>query len=241
MLHTTPGIVLHSFKYSDTSLIARILTRDIGLQSYLVPGVRKSKSRIKANLFQPLSLVELVVNHQDRSGLQRMKEIRTLHPTGNIATDIRKSSIAMFLSEMMLGAFKHQDPQNQAFEFILNAILRLEILEENLSAFHIIFLLQLSKYLGFAPANDYTENKCYFNMREGIYQHDQDIAGLSMGLEESRCFYQLSQSNMSGPLEVKIPAGLRKNLLLKTVDFYRLHLEGFKEVKSLAVLDTVFQ
>jgi DNA repair protein RecO (recombination protein O) len=239
MLHTTPGIVLHSFKYSDTSLIARILTRDIGLQSYLVPGVRKSKSRIKANLFQPLSLVELVVNHQDRSGLQRIKEIRPLHPMGNIATDIRKSSIAMFLSEMMLGAFKHQEPQNQAFGFIYNAILRLEMLEENLSAFHIIFLLQLSKYLGFAPANDFTENKCFFNIREGIYQHEQDIAGMSH--EESRYFFQLSQSPMSGQLEIKIPPGLRKPLLLKTVDFYRMHLEGFREVKSLPVLDAVFQ
>lgn len=241
MLHTTAGIVLHSLKYSDTSLIARILTRDMGLQSYLVPGVRKNKSRTKANLFQPFSLIEMVAYHKEGSGLQRIKEIRSPHPLPNIATDIRKSSLAMFLSEMMLNAFKHQEPQSQAFEFIYNAIIRLDLLEENLSVFHIIFLLQLSKFLGFAPANDFSESKAFFNLREGIFQRGADMAGISLSQDESKYFHLLSQTSLSGNLEINVPLHLRKAILSRTIDFYRMHMEGFREIKSLQVLDAVFQ
>lgn len=241
MLHTTAGIVLHSFKYSDTSLIARILTRDMGLQSYLVPGVRKNKSRIKANLFQPFSLVEMVAYHKEVSGLQRIKEIRSPHPLPNIAGDIRKSALAMFLSEMMLNAFKHQEPQSQAFEFIYNAIIRLDLLEENLAVFHVIFLLQLSKFLGFAPANDFNESKPFFNLREGIFQSGADMAGIVLPQDESKYFYLLSQTSLSGNLGIKVPAHLKKALLTNTIDFYRMHMEGFREIKSLQVLDAVFQ
>jgi DNA repair protein RecO (recombination protein O) len=240
MLHTTPGIVLHSFKYSDTSIVARILTRELGLQSYLVPGVRKSRSRIKASLFQPLSLIEMVAYHKERQGLQRIKEIRCPHPVLNLSADIRKSAIAMFLCEMMLQTFQHQEPQTQAFDYIYKSVLTLDMQERNLSTFHISFLLQLSKFLGFAPGGGYSAQKCFFNLREGVYQHEPDIAGQSLGSEESACFYRLSQTNPESETDLHIPQPIRKTLLARTIDYYRLHMEGFREIKSHQVLDVVF-
>jgi len=241
MLHTTPGIVLHSFKYSDTSIIARILTRDLGLQSYLVPGVRKSRSRVKASLFQPLTLVEMVAYHKENMGLQRIKEIRCPHPVPNLSADIRKSAIAMFLCEMMLNAFQHQEPQAQAFDYIYKSVLALDMQERNLSTFHISFLMQLSKYLGFAPGSGYSEQKSFFNLREGNYQHEPDIAGQSLGSEESAYFFRLSQIQPGDDINFNIPLSVRKTLLARTIDYYRMHLEGFRELKSQKVLDVVFQ
>lgn len=240
MIHNTHGIVLHSFKYSDTSVIARILTRELGLQSYLVPGVRKSKSTIRANLFQPLSLVEMVVYHKESSGLQRIREIRSYLPTGNISADIRKSSIAIFLSEIMLNAFRHQEPQQLAFDFIFDAVIELDSRQDHLTIFHHVFLLQLGKYLGFAPGNVHSSRNIYFNLREGLYQAEPDVTGQTLGAEESHFFSLLSQSPLVDESLPVVPPVIRKALLEKIVLFYRLHLEGFPEIKSLQVLEVVF-
>jgi DNA repair protein RecO (recombination protein O) len=241
MIHTTRGIVLHSFKYSDTSVIARILTRELGLQSYLVPGVRKSKSTFRANLFQPFNLVEMVVYHKESSGLQRIREIRSHLPTGNITADIRKSSIAIFLSEVMLNVFKHQEPQQQAFDYIFDAVAELDNRQDNLSLFHHVFLLQLGKYIGFSPGNEYSSNNIYFNMREGLYQAEHDVTGQTLTAEESQFFSLLSQSSLFDKSLPVISAPVRKALLEKIVLFYRMHLEGFPQIKSLQVLEVVFQ
>lgn len=240
MLHTTQGIVLHSFRYSDTSLIARILTRHLGLQSYLIPGVYKKQAKIKAGLFHPFAIVDLVCYHKDRDGLQRIKEIRHTQPLHGIMSDIRKSSVAIFLCEIMLGAFRHQEPQTNAFDFISHAIQQLDLLEENISIFHCIFLLQLSKYLGFSPSSGYSETFCHFNIREGIYQKSDDLTGACLSAVESYYFHLLSQQNLSEPITVKVPSELRKALLNWIVNYYRHHLEGLRELRSVDILSKVF-
>jgi DNA repair protein RecO (recombination protein O) len=241
MLYSTQGIVLHSIKFSDTSMVVRILTRNFGLQSYLVQGVRKKGSKVKANLFQHLNLVEMVVWHKETQGLQRIKEIKNAHLLMNMGGDIRKSALAMFLSEMLLNAFHHHESQPEAFDFIFKGILKLELLEKNLSSFHIIFLLQLTRFLGFAPSEGYSNKNCCFNLTEGIYEANPNSMGKILSPEESACFFQLSQSTLTGDYEVPVPAALRRTLLQHIVIYYRLHIEGFKEIKSLEILESVFQ
>jgi DNA repair protein RecO (recombination protein O) len=240
MIHTTQGIVLHSFKYGDSGIIARILTPGLGLQSYLVQGARKSKSRIRASLFQPLTLLDMVVYHKEKSGLQRIREARCSHPFHTLTTDIRKTTLAIFICEMLINAFKHQEPQKEAFDFIFHAVQKLDMEEDNLAIFHMVFLLQLSKFLGFSPGKNYTDLKCFFNLKEGIYQSQYDNAILCLTREESNYFYKLSVTNLQDTSKLDIPAAMRKILLQKTIDFYRYHMEGFKEIKSHHILESVF-
>ena len=108
MLHKTSGIILHTVKYSETSLIVKIYTRDFGLQSYMVTGVRSKKSKNKASLFQPLALVELEVSNTNKGSLQRISEINILHPYSDIPYNIVKSSIAIFLNEILYKAIKEE-------------------------------------------------------------------------------------------------------------------------------------
>jgi len=240
MIHTTQGIVLHSFKYGDSGIIARILTPGLGLQSYLVQGARKSKSKIRASLFQPLTLLDMVVYHKEKSGLQRIKQAHCTYPFHSLATDIRKTTLAIFLCEMLMNAFKHQEPQKEAFDFIFHAAQKLDMEEENLAVFHMVFLLQLSKFLGFAPGKNYSELRCYFNLKEGLYQSQYDNAVLCLTHEESNYFFRLSGANLQDSSKLAIPPAIRKILLQKTIDFYRYHMEGFKEVKSHHILESVF-
>lgn len=240
MLQTTPGIVLHSIKYGDTSLITRILTPRFGVQSYMVQGVRKTKARTRASLFQPLTLLELVVYHKERTGLQHIREVRCTYPLAAIGNDIRKNAIALFMSEVLHHALRNQEPHPEAFDFVYNAVVTLDNQQENLATFHIVFLLQLARFLGFAPATNFSESHCYFNLQEGVYQKSPGLQSQSLTSEESMYFFRLTQASLSDNPNTKIPSSVRRSLLLHTINYYRYHIEGFAEVKSVDVLEQIF-
>src|SRR4051812_25488846 len=101
MLHKTTGIILHTVKYSETSLIVKIYTRNYGLQSYIISGTRSKKSKNKASLFQPLTLVDLIVSNSAKEGLHRISEINILHSYNAIPYQIIKSSISVFINEIL--------------------------------------------------------------------------------------------------------------------------------------------
>ncbi len=81
MLIKTRGIVLSYLKYRETSIIARIYTERLGVQSYVVNGVRKAKPPGRIALFQPFTLLELVAYvARGSGGLTRLSEFRCAEP-----------------------------------------------------------------------------------------------------------------------------------------------------------------
>jgi DNA repair protein RecO (recombination protein O) len=239
MIHKTPGIVLHSFRYGETSVIARIFTRELGIQSFLAPGVRKSRPILKYNLFQPLTPVEMVVYYKESGGLSRIREIRCPHPLSNIPYDILKSSVAIFLSEIMARSFREQEPNAGLFDFILEAIGILDRLTGRVSEFHLVFLLQLTRFLGFQPRNNHSTENGFFNLREGLFDRSFESGELCLDREMSRIFHEINNTGLNQLAELNIPSSIRRALLKKTVDYYRYHLQGMGEIKSLAVLEAV--
>lgn len=240
MLVNTEGIVLHSFKYSDTSIIARIYTSKLGLQSYLVPGVRKKRATIKYNLFQPLSMFDMVVYHKERDGLQRIKEISSLKQYNHINTDIRKTSIAIFISEVLMNCLKEQESNPQLFEFLKKSFVFLDDSEDKVADFHLVFLLQLTRYLGFYPNLKQNFKNSVFNLKEGVYQHSDADTMYCIDSQLSDAFLRLCNINYNDLDCLYIPYQQRKLLLEKTIEYYKLHMAGFRDIKSLTVLESVF-
>ncbi len=239
MIIKTPGIVLHSMKYGETSIIARIYTRDLGLQSYLVPGVRKNKSRIKQNLFQTLCWLDLVVYHKEREGLHRIKEISCPYQYCSIPYHVQKSSIAMFLAEILKHSLKNQEANLQLYDFLKHAFIYLDDTTGKIADFHLVFLLKLSKYLGFQPRSNYDASYCYFNIQDGVFQNHRSHPNICLNKVLSRYFFDIANADLLLPEHLMIPKEYRKELLQKTIDYYSYHLEGMPEVKSIAVLETV--
>jgi len=150
MLHKTKGIVFRFTKYGETSIIVSIFTELFGLQSYIVNGVRTKSAKNKIALFQPLTLLDLVVYHRENADILRIKEVKCFYAYQTIHTDIRKSAIAMFLNEFVNKAVKDQSHAGEISEFLISSLISLDKVDspEN---FHLIFLLKLSRYLGFGP------------------------------------------------------------------------------------------
>lgn len=224
MLSKTEGLVLRYVKYGESSIIVTIYTDKFGLSAFVVNGVRSTKSKGKIAFYQPMSLLDLVVYHKEGREINRISEVKSLVPINSIRDDIRKSSIAIFLNEILNKCLKEESKNEILFHFLKESIIELEQLEKDFQNFHLIFLLKLSRYLGFEPMN-----------AEDIAT---DISGVSLPLDQEHriMLNQLLKSDYRNP--PMVTKALRAEILEIIIQFYRSHLE-LPEVKSTVVLHAV--
>ncbi len=239
MLHKTSGIVLHTIKYSETSLIVKIISPDFGLKSYMVNGVRSKKSKFKANIFQPLALVDMVVSNSDKAGLQRISEINISYSYTDIPYNIIKSSIAFFLNEVLYKAVKEQHSDENLFEYIKNSLQLLDLKQDNCSNFHIFFMIQLSRYLGFFPQGKYSSDTSLFDLLEGRFISSLPNHQLYLTGQYSILLNDFITAGADTIHQMKIDKNQRKQLLEYLIKFYQLHIASFGEIKSLEILEQV--
>lgn len=240
MLQKTQGVVLNSIKYSESSIITRIYTQELGLLSFLVHGVRKRKARIPASFFQPFTILNLDISYKPKSNLQNIKEVTLAQRTDELHTDIRKSTIALFLAEVLHKSLEEEQQDKGLFEFLELSITFLNSMESSFANFHLIFLLQLSKYLGFYPDQNTVRGNRYFNMESGLFEanpfHNQFLDE-----SQSELLKTLMQISFLERESFRINAKERKELLNQLIRYYQLHLSGMNEIKSQKVLETVFE
>ena len=221
MLHKTQGIVFKYIKYRESSIIVSIFTEAFGIQSYVVNGVRSSKStNNKIALFQPLTCLDLVVYFKESSSLHRISEIKCNPPFRSIPIDIRKSSIALFLTEFLSKIIKEQHDTETLFTFIQQSVLVLDHLDNGFENFHIQFLVKLSSYLGFGISEN--------NELELLLQEDRESYSLLNQLNETSFDNHLKVSNT-----------MRLQLLHALLYYYKQHYPTLNEIKSLNVLREV--
>lgn len=239
MLFTTKGIVLHHFKYSEKSIIAKIYTEKFGLQSYILNGVRSSKSKNKAVYLQPLSLVEINANYKEKKGIQQLRNIQLAHPFNSIPFNIAKTSLAFFLAEILYKSIKEEETNYTLFEFLFNAFQVLDYKEKNYANFHLIFLAQLTHFLGISPQNKTINTTTfYFDLQEGVFVSMQPPHNAFANYELSQKFKAVLNSSFDDN-NLLLSNTDRKELLTVFLDYYHLHLSNFDNLKSLAVLQEV--
>ena len=241
MLHSTKGIVFHSIKYSESSVIVKIYTELFGIQSYLFKGIRSSRSKIKPGLFQPLTLLDLVVYHKEKPSLQSVKEIHLAHPYQTVPFDIRKSSVALFINELVYKTIREEESNPDLFEFLWTSCLQLDATIEPVSNFHLFFALQFSHYLGIFPQANYSSELPVFNLREGFFQASIPDHQDYLNPENSKLFYFLISNSVGVQnFEPQRVNSETRNRMLETILLYfRLHLPGFKGLQSHHILHEV--
>ena len=236
MLKKTKGIIFHQVKYSESSVIVKIYTELLGLQTYILKGVRKKKSKIKSNLLQPLTLVEMEVYHKENSEINFIKEIRNTYHFKSLPFEIYKSSIALFITEILYKSIREEEPNKNLFDFIFNSVKFLDSTEEEISNFHLLFAIQLTKYLGIFPNGKYSETNKYFDLQEGNFQEILPKHFNYIDKNTSKYFYELSLLNYEKMNSINISNKIRKELLEKIILYYQIHLPGIKEINSNQIL-----
>jgi DNA repair protein RecO (recombination protein O) len=236
MLVKTRAIVLSSLKYQEKSLIVKCFTLSDGLKSYFVHDAFSSrKSNQKIAYFQPLSILEIEAVHRNKGTLESFKEIKIATPFATIHSDIVKSTIVMFISEILHHSIHEEEANESLFTFLETALSWLDN-HSGIANFHLIFMLETTKYLGFYPDTTAIDLK-YFEMTEGVFSPFHAISSLSE--HETNLFKKLLDLKFEN--EAKNFASIERQILLKIlIDYYSFHLDGFKKPKSLDVLKEVF-
>lgn len=239
MLYSTEGIVLNTLRYSDSSTIAKIYTRLFGLQSYIVPSGRSKKTKTKITLLQPLANVSIIVSRKEKNTLHHIQEIQCHEPYANIPYNIVKSSMALFLNEILYKCIREEEPNELLFEFIRNSLHILDVKEDEFNNFHLLFMMKLSKYLGFYPQGTANGLTPYFDMQEGVFVNYKPSHPFYIADELAKYFYALLNYSYENINNAAVPVAARKKLLSTLVSYFELHLSTVKDVKSHHVLAEV--
>lgn len=239
MLITTKAIVIATVKYGDAGVIVKCLTASDGIKSYLLRGILKSKKgKLKIAYFQPLMQLEIVANHKNKGSLEYIKDVKTVYPYTSIYTTITKSSIVLFLSEILNYSIQEEEKNESLFEFIENALQWLD-LHADVANFHLLFLINLTKYFGFYPETAYM-HKNHFDLQEGQFFDSSTMNECITG-ETLTCFKQLLGIKFDAQNTIMLSSQRRNEILAILIQYFKLHLQGFRQPKSMEVLHEVFK
>lgn len=239
MLHKTSGIILHTVKYAESGLIVKAYTKEFGLQSYIIGGIRNKRSKNKTSLFQPLTLVDIVSTGNTKNSLQRISEINISQPFHHIRYDVIKSTIAIFLNEVLIKSLKEAQPDEELFQFLRNSLLILDLNPGNCSNFHLSFMLQYSRFLGFNPQGRFSENTPFMDLQEGRFIDKMPAHPYYLEKKRASLLSDCMFAGYESVNDIKIDNSDRRQLLNALILLYQLHIDSFGILKSPAILEEI--
>jgi DNA repair protein RecO (recombination protein O) len=234
----TQAIVFSAIKFGEADLIVKCFTKDFGIKSYLLRGVLKSrKGKLRSSYFQPLTQLEITAIHKDKGTLERIQEAKVLNTYTTLHTEITKSAIVLFISEILKTAIQEEEKNENLFHFISQSLIWLDH-NKAIANFHILFLLKLTSFLGFFPHLDKSNNQ-YFNLVDGKFQSSKTNE-YCLNDDKITYFKAFFGINFDDLEHIKLTGNLRLEILNLLINYYQIHLHGFKKPKSVDVLIQLF-
>ena len=240
MLEKTKGIVLHQIKYTDSGIVTQIYTRKFGRQSFLIKGMRNKKTGKHNINFQPLFILDMELYYKAAREMQTLKEFSVSFAPYEIYSNIKKSSVAIFLGEVLTSVLKEETPHDEMFKYIEESIKYFESCKESFANFHIAFLAGLSSFLGFEPHPRLEKEDQFFDMLNGIFVPVPPVHGNYANEEITNILADFFVSSYDSISNISLSGKMRNDILETLVRFYSLHLPGLKRIKSLEILKEVF-
>jgi len=241
MIYPTKGIVLRTVKYGETSVIASIFTEMFGIQSYIVNGVRTQGKTSRAHFFQPSSILEMQVYHNELKNLQRIKELKWSYLYRNILSDVTKNTVALYMVELLQKCLKQPEANSDLFHFCEDVFLQLDVAENEITAnFPLYFALQLAHFFGFRLQDNYSEERNHFSLREGNFTNmvlaNDHFIEADISYHISQLLKALQPEDL---LEIKLNKNIRRTILNALEKYYIFHIPEFGVMKTLPVLHEI--
>ena len=241
MLTKTQAIVLHSLKYGESRLIVDMFTRAFGRQSFIVSIPKTAKSKIKKQFFQPLTLLEIETDLRPKLQLQKLNDVRLLSPFASIPFEPDKLAISLFVAEFLYYALRSEQRNELLYDYLENSIMWLDGQQTNFANFHLVFLLRLTRFLGFYPNLDDYEDGDYFDLRESEFMSNPPVHRDFLHPEEAQKVQLMMRMDFPTMHLFRMSHDDRNRLLEVSIKYYRLHLPDFPEMKSIEVLQALYQ
>lgn len=239
MVEKTKSIVLYTIQYKDSMSIVHLYTEEIGRMVCFLPVSKSKKSLIKSNMFQPLAILDLEIEYKSGKEIHRLKEAKIAFPLNQIPYHPVKSAIALFIAELLYRVIGEHEQNQSLYRFVENAVRILELSDQGIANFHIVFLMKLTAYLGFYPNED-NRGGGIFDMVNGIFVTSKPLHNHCLSVEQSKVFGDLLRMNFENMGEYIFNRYERQDVIAVLLDYYRLHLTSFPVIKSLDVLKMLF-
>lgn len=234
------GVVLHSLKYGDSSLVVYLLTDVGGRRTYMVQGVRSRSGRgSKLALFQPMFPVEFEGLESPRREMDRFREVRAGFVLQSLPFDVCKSTVALFMAEVLYRLVRESEPNEALFDFVWGSVAELDAMREGVANFHLWFLAHLSRLLGFCPGNDYAPGD-WFDISEGLYTKNRPAHVRYMTQESSRLLHEMLTCDVARLGGIGLGRDQRVAFLNALLVYLGYHLDAINAVQSVRILREVF-
>ena len=232
----SPGIVLRSLRYGDTQVITDIFTATSGTVSFIL------RSRGTASVaWQPLSLVDIEWEPRPRLTLQRPRELTLAHAWRTLHFQPAKTAVTLFLGEFLAHALRDEQTNESLYDYITNALTWFDESDRHYVNFHVVFLLHLTRFLGFQPNVDDWTPGSYFDLLSATFTRARPTHVHYLIPDEAALVPKFLRMDIRSMRAVAITRDMRRRALEITTEFYRLHVPEFPELQSLAILSEVFE
>jgi DNA repair protein RecO (recombination protein O) len=237
MLTKFEGIVLHSFRYTDNSKIAKIFTKEFGLISVLARGMGGRKSGLQPAIFQPPALIEGIIMRKAAGGIHTLREARINHPYYRIPFDSIKGPLSTFMSELLQKSIREEDSHDNLFRFFRETCLELDRIPVVPADFHIRYMVRLADLLGFAPTNNYSATDCRFDLEAGKFKNtaQTDSQGKLFGNRQSEILHLLLLNQ-----QVNLEPGEAQPFVAGMIQYFQSHLPGIGDILSHEILAEIW-
>lgn len=241
MLTKTQAIVLHAIKYGETRLIVDMFTKVFGRQAFIVSIPKTPKGKVKKQFFQPLTILEIETDIRPRQQLQKLHDVRLAAPFASIPFEPDKLAISLFVAEFLYYALRSEQRNELLYDYLEYSIVWLDGQQERFANFHLVFLLRLTRFLGFYPNLDDYKDGDYFDLRESVFMPVPPVHRDFLHPEEAQKVQLMMRMDFPTMHLFRMSHQERNRLLEVSLKYYRLHLPDFPEMKSIEVLQALYQ
>lgn len=240
MIRKTEGIVLRTYKYQDSNLIAKVFTREYGLQTFIIAGARSSRSRSRHSYFQPLSIIEIVYQERANRDLQKLSDTKSAINLMEIQTHPVKLSLGLALLEIFSDTTGDEvDPVH--YEFLKAIILHLDRSTERLIQVFLFFLVHHTRYLGFFPNDESAEpGGVIFVKSDGVIRNATNSdrsASLLRSFLNSELHHLPAEDSCQ---QIVFSSEDKRHFIKMMFDYYEMHITGFRYPQTMRVFAEVF-
>lgn len=237
--YASRGVVLSTVKYGERALIVQMLTASHGRQSYIVQGVGSRGRSARQALFQPMFALEFEALASPRMEIHRFKEVQSGIVLRTLPFDVRKSTIALFMAEVLHRLVRESESSELLFDFVWGSVEALDAAEEGVANFHLWFLAHLCRFLGFAPGNEYSAGD-WFHIAEGSFCALQPPRQYAISPDNALLLRDMLECDVRYLGEIGLSRIQRVEFLEALLAYYSYHLDTIRSVESIRILKEVF-
>ena len=239
-MQRTKVIVLRTLKYNDSQIVVSLFSKDFGFFTTMARLSRGPRYGGKNTLWQVLNVLEVSLDYRVGNEFQKLSEVSIFLPWREIPYNPHKAAVAIFLGDFLFHALRGEGENQTLYDFIENSLSWFDESSSAFTAFHLFFMIRMTRFIGILPGLDGYAKSSMYDLNMSCFTMIVPNHGQYLDACDAVYVPILLRTEYSQMHHLKIPRKKRWHMLEIILRYYRLHVPGFGELKSLETLRELF-